>query len=344
MGFTEVLNSGLRALIEYLSAHVLTCLIPAFFIAGGIAVFVSQAAVMKYFGAKANKFLAYGVASVSGTILAVCSCTILPLFAGIHKKGSGLGPAMTFLYSGPAINILAIVYTARLLGFDLGLARAVGAISFSIVIGLIMAFIWRKEELEKEKNAQELILPQSEKPKHEGIIILYFAVLVGILIFGAAKNWLVTGILLGGLVLILYRWFKKEEIISWIGQTWTLGKQIFPLLLVGVFFAGMMKVLLPQTIVQNLVGGNGFLANLIASIFGAFMYFSTLTEVPIMRALMDLGMGKGPVLSMLLADPALSLPSTIVLIKIIGWKKTLVYNFLVVIMATITGMAFGAWF
>ena len=344
MGFTEVLNSGLRALIEYLSAHVLTCLIPAFFIAGGIAVFVSQAAVMKYFGAKANKFLAYGVASVSGTILAVCSCTILPLFAGIHKKGSGLGPAMTFLYSGPAINILAIVYTARLLGFDLGLARAVGAISFSIVIGLIMAFIWRKEELEKEKNAQELILPQSEKPKHEGIIILYFAVLVGILIFGAAKNWLVTGILLGGLVLILYRWFKKEEIISWIGQTWTLGKQIFPLLLVGVFFAGMMKVLLPQTIVQNLVGGNGFLANLIASIFGAFMYFSTLTEVPIMRALMDLGMGKGPVLSMLLADPALSLPSTIVLIKIIGWKKALVYNFLVVIMATITGMAFGALF
>ena len=207
-----------------------------------------------------------------------------------------------------------------------------------------MAFIWRKEELEKEKNASELILPQSEKPKHEGITILYFALLVGILIFGAAKNWLFTGILLGGLILILYRWFKKEEIISWIGQTWTLGKQIFPLLLVGVFFAGMMKVLLPQTIVQNLVGGNGFFANLIASIFGAFMYFSTLTEVPIMRALMDLGMGKGPVLSMLLADPALSLPSTIVLIRIIGWKKALVYNFLVVIIATITGMAFGALF
>ena len=343
MGFAEVLNGGISALLEYLSAHVLTCLIPAFFIAGAIAVFVSQAAVMKYFGAKANKVLSYSVASVSGTILAVCSCTILPLFAGIHKRGAGLGPAIAFLYSGPAINVLAIVYTARLLGFDLGLARAVGAISFSIIIGLIMAFIWRKEELEKEKNAQDLILPQSEKPKHEGIIILYFAVLVGILIFGAAKNWLVTVILLGGLVLILYRWFKKEEIISWIGQTWTLGKQIFPLLLVGVFFAGMMKVLLPQTTVQNLVGGNGFFANLIASIFGAFMYFSTLTEVTIMRALMDLGMGKGPVLSMLLADPALSLPSTIVLIRIIGWKKALVYNFLVVIMATITGMAFGAW-
>ena len=343
MNFTQILTGGWYALLEYLSAHVLTCLVPAFFIAGAIAVFVSQAAVMKYFGAKANKFLAYSVASVSGTILAVCSCTILPLFAGIHKRGAGLGPAVTFLYSGPAINILAIVYTARLLGFDLGLARAIGAISFSIVIGLIMAFIWRKEEKKKEETS-ESILPGSEKPKHEGIIILYFAVLVGILIFGAAKKWLVTGILLGGLILILYRWFKKEEIISWIGQTWTLGKQIFPLLLVGVFFAGMMKVLLPQTTVQNLVGGNGFFANLIASIFGAFMYFSTLTEVPIMRALMDLGMGKGPVLSMLLADPALSLPSTIVLIKIMGWKKALVYNFLVVIMATITGMAFGALF
>ncbi len=343
MNFTQILTGGWYALLEYLSAHVLTCLIPAFFIAGAIAVFVSQAAVMKYFGAQAKKVLAYGVASVSGTILAVCSCTILPLFAGIHKRGAGLGPAITFLYSGPAINILAIVYTARLLGFDLGLARAVGAISFSIIIGLIMAFIWRKEEKKKEETS-ESILSESEKPKHEGITILYFAVLVGILVFGAAKNWLFTGILLGGLILILYRWFKKEEIISWISQTWTLGKQIFPLLLVGVFFAGMMKVLLPQTIVQNLVGGNGFFANLIASIFGAFMYFSTLTEVPIMRALMDLGMGKGPVLSMLLADPALSLPSTIILIKIIGWKKALVYNFLVVIMATITGMVFGALF
>ncbi|MCJ7498500.1 MAG: permease [candidate division Zixibacteria bacterium] len=341
MGLVEVLNGGVKALIEYLSAHVLTCLVPAFFIAGAIAVFVSQAAVMKYFGAKANKVLAYSVASVSGTILAVCSCTILPLFAGIHKRGAGLGPAIAFLYSGPAINILAIIYTARLLGYDLGIARAIGAISFSIIIGLIMAFIWRKEEKKKEETS-ESILPESEKPKHEGITILYFAVLVGILVFGASKNWLFTGILLGGLILILYRWFKKEEIISWIGQTWTLGKQIFPILLVGDFLAGVMKVLVPQSVVQNLVGGNGLRANLIAAIFGAFMYFSTLMEVPVLRALMDLGMGKGPVLTMLLADPALSLPSTIVLIRIIGWKKAIVYNFLVVIMATITGMIFGS--
>jgi len=342
MGFAEVLNSGISALLEYLSAHVLTCLVPAFFIAGAIAVFVSQAAVMKYFGAKANKVLSYSVASVSGTILAVCSCTILPLFAGIHKRGAGLGPAIAFLYSGPAINVLAIVYTARLLGFDLGLARAIGAISFSIIIGLIMAFIWRKEELEKEKNASELILPESEKPKHEGITILYFAVLVGILLFGAAKKWLAFGILLVILLLILYRWFKKDELKNWMYQTWDLGKKIFPILLIGVFIAGMMKVLLPQTVVEHLVGGNGLRANFIASIFGAFMYFSTLTEVPIIKALMDLGMGKGPALALLLAGPALSLPNMIVIAGIMGIKKTAVYVFLVVIMATMTGMFFGS--
>jgi uncharacterized membrane protein YraQ (UPF0718 family) len=323
MKFSEILIGGWNALLEYLSAHVLTCLIPAFFIAGAIAVFVSQASVMKYFGAQAKKVLAYGVASVSGAILAVCSCTILPLFAGIHKRGAGLGPAIAFLYSGPAINVLAIVYTARLLGFDLGLARAIGAISFSIIIGLIMAFIWRKEELEKEKNASELILPQSEKPKHEGITVLYFVILVGILI------------------LILYRWFKKNELKDWLYQTWDLGKKIFPILLAGVFVAGMMKVLLPQQVVEHLIGGNGLRANFIASVFGAFMYFSTLTEVPIIKALLELGMGRGPALALLLAGPALSLPSMIVLIGIMGWRKTGAYIILVVIMATITGMVFG---
>jgi uncharacterized membrane protein YraQ (UPF0718 family) len=344
MHFTNILQSGWEALLEYLSAHVLTCLVPAFFIAGAIAVFVSQASVLKYFGAKANKFLAYGVASVSGAILAVCSCTILPLFAGIHKKGSGLGPAMTFLYSGPAINLLAIVYTARLLGYDLGLARAIGAISFSILIGLIMAFIWRKEELDKKNNSTEFVVPEGEKPKHEGITVLYFAVLVGILVFGAAKNWLVTGILLVFLLLILYRWFKKEELKNWMYQTWDLGKKIFPLLIVGVFLAGVMKKIVPQEVVEHLVGGNGVRANFIAALFGAVMYFSTLMEVPVLKALMDLGMGKGPALTLLLADPALSLPSIIVLTKLIGIKKTGVYVGLVVIMSTIIGMCFGAWF
>jgi hypothetical protein len=343
MTFAGVLNSGIQALIEYLSAHVLTCLVPAFFIAGAIAVFVSQAGVMRYFGAKTNKFLAYSVASVSGTILAVCSCTILPLFAGIHKRGAGLGPAIAFLYSGPAINILAIVYTARLLGYDLGIARAIGAISFSIIIGLIMAFIWRKEEFKKaNNNPGELVLPQvEEKERPQLITLLYFVILVGILIFGAAKKWIVTAILLLALGIVLYFFFKKEELKNWMEQTWDLGKKIFPILLVGVFAAGMLKAILPQKLVEGLVGGNSLLANLIASVFGAFMYFSTLTEVPIIKAFTELGMGKGPALALLLAGPALSLPSMIVIIGIMGWKKALTYILLVIIMATITGMLFG---
>jgi len=329
MPYLRVVESGWETLLEYLSTHVLTCLIPAFFIAGAIAVFVSQAAVMKYFGAGAKKVLAYSVASVSGTILAVCSCTILPLFVGIHKRGAGLGPAIAFLYSGPAINILAIVYSARLLGFDLGVARAMGAILFSVVIGLIMAFIWRKEELVKTNNPGELALPQEEeKTRPQEITLLYFAILVGILVFGAAQKWLITGILLVVLGLILYRWFAKEELGYWMHHTWDLFKKIFPILIAGVFVAGIM-------------GGNGLRATFIASIFGAFMYFSTLTEVPIIRALMDLGMGRAPALALLLAGPALSLPNMIVIARIMGVRKTGVYVCLVVIMATTTGMIFG---
>jgi uncharacterized membrane protein YraQ (UPF0718 family) len=342
MSLFNILQSGWEALLEYLSAHVLTCLVPAFFIAGAIAVFVSQASVMKYFGAKAKKVLAYSVASVSGTILAVCSCTILPLFAGIHRRGAGLGPAIAFLYSGPAINVLAIVYTARLLGFDLGIARAVGAIFFSIIIGLIMAFIWRKEDLEKTNNPGELALPQEEeRTRPEAITIFYFAVLVGILVFGAAQKWIPTALLLAVLGLILYRWFKKEELKYWMYQTWDLGKKIFPILIAGVFIAGILKALLPQSVVEEWLGGNGLRATFIASIFGALMYFSTLTEVPIIRALTDLGMGKGPALALLLAGPALSLPNMIVIARIMGVKKTGVYISLVVAMATISGMAFG---
>lgn len=342
MQYLSVFQSGWEALLEYLSAHVLTCLVPAFFIAGAIAVFISQASVMKYFGASAKRILAYSVASVSGAILAVCSCTILPLFAGIHKRGAGLGPAITFLYSGPAINILAIVYSARLLGFDLGLARAVGAVIFSVVIGLIMAFIWRKEELEKTNNPGELALPQEEeKTKPQGVTLFYFAILVGILVFGAAQMWLITAVLLVILGLILYRWFQKEELGYWMYHTWDLFKKIFPILIAGVFVAGIIKALLPQQVVELWLGGNGLRATFIASIFGSLMYFSTLTEVPIIRALMDLGMGRGPALALLLAGPALSLPNMIVIARIMGIKKTGVYVLLVVIMATTTGMIFG---
>lgn len=342
MSFPAIFQGGWEALLEYLSAHVLTCLVPAFFIAGAIAVFVSQASVLRYFGASAKKVVAYSVASVSGTILAVCSCTILPLFAGIHKRGAGLGPAIAFLYSGPAINILAVIYSARLLGFDLGLARAIGAVVFSVVIGLIMAFVWRKEELEKVNNPGELALPQEgEETRPQGITLLYFAVLVGIMVFGAAQKWLITGVLSLALGLILYRWFKKEELGFWMRQTWDLFKKIFPVLIAGVFVAGIIKSVLPQQVVEQWLGGNGLGATFVASIFGTLMYFSTLTEVPIIRALMDLGMGKGPALALLLAGPALSLPNMIVIARIMGIRKTGVYVLLVVIMATFTGMIFG---
>jgi uncharacterized protein len=344
--FIEAVRSGWGGLLEYLSAHVLTCLIPAFFIAGAIAVFVSKGAILKYFGPRAKKWLSYSVASVSGAILAVCSCTILPLFAGIRKRGAGLGPAIAFLYSGPAINILAIVYTARLLGYDLGIARAIGAIAFSVIIGLIMSFIWIKEERAKIEGDQEMFKAFDEEghKKPAYISVVYFLSLLGILVFGAAKMWIYAGVSLAVLIVILIIGFKKPELKDWMKETGKLTWQIFPILLAGVFVAGVIKYFLPQSVVETWVGGNSIRSNFLASVFGALMYFSTLTEVPIIRALMDLGMGKGPALTLLLAGPSLSLPNMIVIGRIMGIRKTLVYALLVVIMATFTGMVFGHFF
>lgn len=344
--FIESIKSGWYALLEYLSAHVLVCLVPAFFIAGAIAVFVSKGAILKYFGLKARKWLSYGIASVSGAILAVCSCTILPLFAGIRKRGAGLGPAIAFLYSGPAINILAIVYTARLLGYDLGIARAVGAISFSIVIGLIMSFIWMKEERLKLEGNENLFKAygQGEHQKPVYISVIFFLSLLAILVFGAAKMWIYAGAALAILIVIIVIGYKRAELKDWIKETGKLVWQIFPILLAGVFIAGIIKYFLPQSVVETWVGGNSLRSNFLASILGAFMYFSTLTEVPIIKALMDLGMGKGPALTLLLAGPSLSLPNMIVIGRVMGARKTLTYVALVVIMATFTGMAFGYFF
>lgn len=339
----KLLLAGVSALLDYLSAHMLTCLMPAFFIAGAISVFVSQAAVLKYFGAQAKKLLSYSVASVSGTILAVCSCTVLPLFGGIYKRGAGIGPALAFLYSGPAINILAIVYSARLLGYDLGGARFIGAVIFSVVIGLIMATIYRREEREKVgAYCNTPLKPEMADAKGGWKSVIYFALLIGILIFGASKHWVITGILIVMLLILLRRCFIREEIMEWLGATWRFVRQIFPLLLIGVFIAGILKVLVPQSIVSNWVGGNSIRSNFIASIFGALMYFATLTEVPIIKAFMELGMGKGPALALLLAGPALSLPNMLVIRSIMGNGKTLTYILLVVIMATFTGFVFGA--
>ena len=387
----------------YAREHVLLCLIPAFFIAGAIGVFISQASVMKYLGARANKVLAYGVASVSGTVLAVCSCTVLPLFAGIYRMGAGLGPATAFLYSGPAINVLAIVLTARVLGLGLGVARAVGAILFSVVIGVLMHLIFRKEE--EEKAVAQAAMPEPETKRSLWKNVLYFAAMVGILVFANwgkpveptgvwaaiySAKWIVTSMFAVALGVMLVLWFDvawwktvltavpvaalalllpgrpivpfaagviglsiftstaRGETSEWFSSTWGFAKQILPLLLMGVLVSGALlgrvghEGVIPSAWVARSVGGNSFAANFFASFAGAFMYFATLTEVPILQGLIGSGMGKGPALALLLAGPALSLPSMLVIRSILGTKKTVVFVSLIIVMATLTGMMYGA--
>ncbi|MGB9715633.1 MAG: permease [Thermodesulfovibrionales bacterium] len=360
--FTNAIFEALALTKWYAREHVLLCLVPAFFIAGAISVFVSKASVMKYFGAKANKILSYGVASVSGTILAVCSCTVLPLFFGIYQRGAGLGPAIAFLYSGPAINILAIILTARILGWQLGLARAIGAVLFSVIIGLLMHFIFLSEEKERHK-ADNFEFGEIEESRPLYKTAPYFFSMVGILVFAnwgkPLENtgiwsliynikWWIVGIFVICLVYMLFKWFKKDELKEWTRATWELALQILPLLLGGVLISGFLlgrvghEGIIPSHYVTTLVGGNSLFANFFSSIVGAFMYFATLTEVPILQGLIGSGMGKGPALALLLAGPALSLPSMLVIRSAIGTQKTVVYICLVVVMATISGMIFGA--
>lgn len=346
----------------YAREHVLLCLVPAFFIAGAISVFVSQASVMKYFGAKANVFLAYGVASVSGSILAVCSCTVLPIFSGIYKRGAGLGPAIAFLYSGPAINVLAIIMTARILGWKLGLARAVGAVAFSVVIGLLMHFLFLKEERSRKAEG-DLYFGEEQSARTLGQTGLYFFLMVGILVFanwarpqGGESGvwavifnykWIITGVFSLGLLAVIYRWFIRAELKGWSIASWNFAKQIVPLLFMGVFVSGLLlgrpghEGLIPSHYIQRLVGGNSLFANFFSAVVGAFMYFATLTEVPILQGLIGSGMGQGPALALLLAGPALSLPSMLVIRQVLGNQKTAVYVLLVVIMSTLCGWGFG---
>ena len=364
-GSDTVRRSGLEAFMmlqEYAREHVLTCLIPAFFIAGAIAVFVSQASVLKYFGAAASKLLSYSVASVSGTVLAVCSCTVLPLFAGIYSRGAGIGPATAFLYSGPAVNVLAIVLTARILGWELGVARAIGAVLFAIITGLLMAFFFRKDDAARASG--QIYLPDEEEKRRsllqEGLFML---TMVLILIFAAfakpapgsagswpaifAVKWYITAGLVAVLALMLKIWFRKDERLNWVQSTWGFMKQIFPLLAAGVLVAGFMlgrpghPGLIPPHYIQSLVGGNSMWANLFAAMSGALMYFATLTEVPILQGLLGAGMGMGPALSLLLAGPALSLPNMLVIGGVMGIKKTATFCIIIVFLSTIAGMSYG---
>ncbi len=404
--FTSGLHEAFFMLQDYAREHVLLCLIPALFIAGAVSVFISKSAVIKYLGPTAKKVVSYGVASVSGAILAVCSCTILPLFSGIYKRGAGLGPAVAFLYSGPAINVLAIVMTARILGLEIGIARALGAVIFSIVIGIFMQLIFRKEETARQGS---LNFGEAEDGRPIWQTIVYFALMILILIilnwarpnpatasgftlFMFSYKWLISGILamLLGLSLFFFYGFKlwkvllsavvvsifgllfptqpliayvsgiimltfflsreEGELQDWLSSTWGYTKLIIPLLFIGVLIAGSLlgrpghEAWVPSHWIETAVGGNSLLANFFASISGAFMYFATLTEVPILQGLLGSGMGKGPALALLLSGPALSLPSMLVINTVLGFKKTSVFIALVVIMSTITGYAFGVFF
>ncbi|RMF06439.1 permease, partial [Candidatus Woesearchaeota archaeon] len=336
--FRNSILSAFEMLHDYARQHVLTCLVPALFIAGAIATFIKKEKVLKYLGHEAKKYVSYGVASVSGAILAVCSCTILPLFAGIRKRGAGLGPAITFLFSGPAINIAAIFLTASVLGYKIGVARAVSAIVLSIMLGLSMQAIFR----EKPDKKQLVIMETEESKISNRVLALFFALMIGVLVVNGMQistviKYSIMLLFTISVVLLVLLKFHDHVAKLWLEETWSLSKMLLPLLFAGVFVAGFIMPLLPQSFIEAIVGQNTLLGNLIASVFGAFMYFSTLTEIPILQALIAKGMHSGPALALLLAGPSLSLPNMLVVRKVLGTKKTAVYVALVVAYSTLAG-------
>ncbi len=361
---TAALLEAFHMLQDYAREHVLYCLIPAFFIAGAVANFVSQGAVIQYFGSSARRWVSYSVASVSGIVLAVCSCTVLPLFAGIYRRGAGIGPATAFLYAGPAINLLAVIMTARVLGWELGVARAVGAVVFAIVIGLVMAALYGREDAERTAKIAAPV-DEGDPPRTPLQNLAYFAVLVLILVTATWSRpadpsgffyavfqvkWPLVVVLLAVLTYMVVRWFESDERVSWVDSTWDFAKQIMPLLFGGVLVAGLLMGrpgtdagLIPAELVEQLVGGSSLRANLFASVVGAFMYFATLTEIPILQGLLGAGMGPGPALALLLSGPALSLPNMLVIQSVLGTRKTLSFIVLVVVMATLSGLIYGAF-
>lgn len=344
----DSISAGLTLLQEYARLHVLTCLVPAFFIAGTIAVYVKKEAVIKLLGPTTKKYIAYPVASISGGILAVCSCTILPLFTGIYKRGAGIGPAVAFLFTGPAINITAILLTGAVLGWDFAISRLIASMVISVIAGLIMAFIFRDHDKKNVDNGFATGMQGDVSYSNWTIasfFILQLAVLVlfGLSIDPVAKAVLIIAAILAVLGIVFFK-FQKEHNMEWLRETWHLTKKILPYLFAGVFIAGMIEQVIPQEFVTRLVGENTVLSNAIASTFGAFMYFATLTEVPIIQKLMALGMGRGPALTLFLTGNALSLPSMIVLFKVMGKKQAPVYIFLIMMLSVIAGLLFGEIF
>ncbi|MDI6888724.1 MAG: permease [Methanocellales archaeon] len=348
---TYLILVGVEALKEYLALHVITCLVPAFFLAGAIASLMSKESLLKYLGKGAKRYISYAIAATSGCLLAVCSCTVLPLFAGIYRRGAGIGPATAFLYSAPAINILAIVYTAQALGYDIGVARALAAILLSVIIGLGMVFVFERgtmldesDEIDTSKSPVQSVDVRRGRPNYT--LPAIFMLLIAILVIGPSKlSWGTKLPILMPLIILTAalssKWLTKDEQREWMHETWFLIKMIVPILLAGVFIAGIIIDLIPIWVIQTYLGGNSLTSNAIASVSGALMYIATLTEVPIVGMLMRSGMGRGPALTLLLAGPALSLPNMIVIGRAMGAKKTFMYVLLVVIMAIISGVMFG---
>lgn len=340
--FTGAILSGFKLLNEYARQHVLTCLVPAFFIAGAISVFVKKDFILRYLGGQTKKYISYSLASISGSILAVCSCTILPLFAGIRKRGAGLGPAITFLFSGPAINIAAMFLTISVLGAPIGLARIMAAILLSILVGLSMQMIFR----EKTEAGGLYIEEYKEIKIGKKVLVVFFLAMVGILVVNglqidkSIKYGLMILLVLATAGIAIFK-FKQETAKEWLKETWSFTKMLLPILFIGVFVAGFIMPFLPESLIVKLVGSDSIIGNLVSAIFGAFMYFSTLTEIPILQALIAKGMHQGPALALLLAGPSLSLPNMLVVRRVLGTKKTAVYILLVIFYSTIAGLIFG---
>ncbi len=346
-----ILRSGLEMVIYYLSTHTLTCLIPAFFIAGAIAAFIKKESIVKYLGPSVKKKISYPIASISGAVLAVCSCTILPMFAGLYKKGSGVGPATAFLYSGPAINILAIVYTASELGYQIGLARAISAVATAFVIAFLMSYIFKSDDEETiDQNLNNLTNYNDEKERSIWIKLTFFGLLIAMLLIGASGSfdWMLkTVILLSAIALLVFllsKYYKIQEVKNWGSETWFLTKRIFPILIIGTFIVGVIEFFVPPETFRPYLGSNNLSASFLGSIIGGILYMPTLLEVPIIGTTFgyEAGvMGDAPALSLLLAGPSLSLPNMIVLLRIMKIKHWLAYIITVVILSTLMGFTYG---
>jgi hypothetical protein len=342
MNISLLVSSGLAAIYDYVLAHTVFCLIPAFFIAGAMAALVPKDLLLPYLGKNSPKRVAYPIAVITGLLLAVCSCTVLPLFAGIRKGGAGIGPAIAFLYTAPATNIVAILYTGSLIGWDLALARIIFSVLFAVIIGIIINILF----LDDDGSGGAEVFAKSNVKYDTKRLLYFFSTLIAILLAGTrisdpTLKYLTVGALIVVTSVITKKFFTQDEVNNWMLESWGFAKTIAPLLLVGVFVSGIVKVVLPQEFVAKYVGSNSLSNIIIPVIFGVLVYFPTLVEVPMAKTFIDLGMAKGPLLAYLLSDPVLSLPSILVVSRIMGAKRTGVYVALIIVLTICGGYLFG---